>query len=54
VHVGDDVRTKRAAGYSIQRIARELGMHRRTVRRYLATPEVPRNRPPESDPDQVA
>src|SRR6266536_4584715 len=43
----DEVRAKRAAGYSIQRIAREMGMHRRTVRRYLATPEVPRNRPPE-------
>jgi hypothetical protein len=41
------VRSRRAAGYSIQRIAREMGMHRRTVRRYLATPEVPRNRPPE-------
>src|SRR5215218_4870919 len=24
-----------------------MGMHRRTVRRYLATPVVPRNRPPE-------
>jgi transposase len=43
----DEVRSRRAAGYSIQRIAREMGMHRRTVRRYLATPEVPRNRPPE-------
>jgi transposase len=43
----DDVRARRAAGYSIQRIARELGMHRRTVRRYLAAPEVPRNRPPD-------
>lgn len=30
----DEVRNRRAAGYSIQRIARELGMHRRTVRRY--------------------
>src|SRR5207237_3793964 len=30
---------------SIQRIAREMGMHRRTVRWYLATLEVPRNRP---------
>jgi hypothetical protein len=36
-----------AAGYSIQRIAREMGMHRRTVRRYLAPPAPPRNRPPE-------
>jgi transposase len=43
----DEVRARRAAGYSIQRIAREMRMHRRTVRRYLATPEVPRNRPPE-------
>jgi transposase len=41
----DDVRSLRADGYSIQRIAREMGMHRRTVRRYLATPVVPRNRP---------
>jgi hypothetical protein len=43
----DEVRARRAAGYSIQRIAREMRMHRRTVRRYLATPEVPRNRPHE-------
>lgn len=43
----DEVRSRRAAGYSIQRLARELGMHRRTVRRYLATPAPPRNRPPE-------
>jgi transposase len=43
----DEVRNRRAAGYSIQRIAREMGMHRRTVRRYLATPMPPRNRPPE-------
>jgi len=43
----DEVRTRRAAGYSIQRIAREMSMHRRTVRRYLAAPEVPRNRPPD-------
>ena len=48
----DEVRARRAAGYSIQRIAREMGMHRRTVRRYLAAPEVPRNRPPK--PDHVA
>lgn len=41
----DEVRQRRAAGYSIQRIAREMGMHRRTVRRYLATPTPPRNRP---------
>ena len=43
----DEVRRRRAGGYSIQRIAREMGMHRRTVRRYLATPAPPRNRPPE-------
>ena len=43
----DEVRARRAAGYSIQRLAREMRMHCRTVRRYLATPEVPRNRPPE-------
>jgi hypothetical protein len=36
-----------AAGYSIQRIAREMCMHRRTVRRYFATPAPPRNRAPE-------
>jgi transposase len=42
----DEVRTRYAAGSSIQRIAREMGMHRRTVRRYLATPLPPRNRPP--------
>ena len=43
----DEVRRRRAGGYSIQRIAREMGMHRRTVRRYLAAPAPPRNRPPE-------
>jgi transposase len=43
----DEVRRRRAAGYSIVRIAREMGMHRRTVRRYLATPAPPRNRPSE-------
>jgi hypothetical protein len=43
----DDVRNRRAAGYGIARIAREMGMHRRTVRRYLATPVPPRNRPAE-------
>lgn len=41
-----EVRARRAAGASIQGIARALGMHRRTVRRLLATPEPPRNRPP--------
>jgi transposase len=43
----DEVRNRRAAGYSIQRIAREMAMHRRTVRRYLAAPAPPRNRPSE-------
>ena len=43
----DEVRSRRAAGYGIARIAREMGMHRRTVRRYLATPVPPRNRPAE-------
>jgi transposase len=43
----DEVRRRRVAGYSIQRIAREMGMHRRTVRRYLATPAPPRNQPRE-------
>ena len=43
----DEVRALRAAGYGIARIARELGMHRRTVRRYLATAAPPRNRQPE-------
>ena len=43
----DEVRRRRTDGYSIQRIAREMGMHRRTVRRYLATPAPPRNRPSE-------
>jgi transposase len=43
----DDVRSRRAAGYGIARIAREMGMHRRTVRRYIATPVPPRNRPTE-------
>jgi transposase len=43
----DEVRNRRAAGYGIARIAREMGMHRRTVRRYLATPVPPHNRPAE-------
>jgi hypothetical protein len=43
----DEVRRRRAAGCSIQRIAREMGMHRRTVRRCVATPAPPRNTPPE-------
>jgi transposase len=41
-----EVRARRAVGASIQGVARALGMHRRTVRRLLATPEPPRNRPP--------
>ena len=41
----DEVRKRRAAGYSLLRIERELGMHWRTVHRYLATPVPPRNRP---------
>jgi hypothetical protein len=43
----DEVRARRGAGYGIARIAREMGMHRRTVRRYLAAPAPPRNRPAE-------
>ena len=43
----DEVRKRRAAGYSMLRIERELGMHWRTVRRYLAAPVPPRNRPRE-------
>jgi transposase len=43
----DDVRNRRAEGYGIARIAREMGMHRRTVRRYLAAPVPPHNRPAE-------
>lgn len=40
----EDVCGRRAAGQSIQGIARDLGMSRRTVRRLLATPDPPRNR----------
>jgi transposase len=40
------VRDLRDAGASIQGIARETGMHRRTVRHYLATAEPPQPRPP--------
>jgi hypothetical protein len=43
----DEVRTRRAAGFGIARIARKMGMHQRTVRRYLATLVPPRNRPAE-------
>jgi transposase len=35
------VKELRAAGHSISQIGRELGMDRRTIRNYLATPEVP-------------
>jgi transposase len=41
----DEVRKRRAAGYSLLRIERELGMHWRTVHRYLGTPVPPHNRP---------
>jgi transposase len=40
------VRDLRDAGASIQGIARETGMHRRTVRHYLATGEPLQSRPP--------
>jgi transposase len=40
------VRDLHAAGASISGIARQLGMGRRTVRHYLATPEHPTWRPP--------
>jgi hypothetical protein len=43
----DDVRARRAEGYGTAHIPREMGMHRRTVRRYIATPVPPRNRPTE-------
>lgn len=43
----DEVRRLHAAGYSIHRIGRELKMSRPTIRRLLATPVEPRNRPPE-------
>ena len=32
----DEVRARRAPGYPLARIAREMRMHRRTVRRYLS------------------
>jgi transposase len=44
------VRDLRDAGASIQGIARDLGMGRRTVRHYLATSEPPPARPPPSPP----
>jgi transposase len=40
----EEVRARRAQGQSILQIARELGMHRRTVRSLLKTPDPPRNR----------
>ena len=39
----EKVKKMREAGRSISEIARALGMNRRTVRHYLATPEAPRN-----------
>ena len=42
----ETVRTLHAAGQGIRAIARELAIHRRTVRRMLETPVPPRNRPP--------
>jgi transposase len=38
-----EVQALRAQGMSIQGIARQLGMARRTVRHYLATPEAPQH-----------
>src|SRR6185503_18265449 len=43
----DAVRQRHAAGDSIHRIAREMKMSRPTIRRLLATPVAPRNRPAE-------
>jgi transposase len=37
----EDIRARRAAGQSISQIARELGMERKTIRRYLARPAPP-------------
>jgi len=42
----ETVRALQAAGQGIRAIARELGLHRRTVRRLLDTPVPPRNQPP--------
>jgi transposase len=42
----ESVRAHHAAGKGIRAIARELGLHRRTVRRLLDTPLPPRNRAP--------
>jgi transposase len=39
----EKVKEMREAGRSIREIARALGMNRRTVRHYLATPKAPRN-----------
>jgi transposase len=41
------VRERHAAGATIRRIAKDMGMSRMTVRRLLQTPDPPRNRPPE-------
>lgn len=50
----EDVRQRRAAGQSIQGIARDLGMGRRTVRALLATPDPPRNRVLEPRPSGLS
>ena len=42
----ETVRALHAQGKSIRAMARELRLHRLTVRRLLDTPEPPRNRPP--------
>ena len=41
------VRERHAAGATIRRIAKDMGMSRMTVRRLLQTPDPPRNRPAE-------
>ena len=45
------VKEMREAGRSISEIARTLGMNRRTVRHYLATPKAPRNQVRHPRPD---
>jgi transposase len=40
----EEVRRRHAEGWSIRRIARELSLHRRTIRHLLASGEPPRNR----------
>jgi transposase len=41
------VRERHAAGATIRKIAKDMGMSRMTVRRLLQTPDFPRNRPPD-------